>query len=298
MNNDMRCGFVAIVGRPNVGKSTLLNRLLGQKLSITSRKPQTTRHQILGINTRADAQIIYVDTPGLHRKSKNALNKLMNDTARQAMSDVDTVIFVIEAGQWTDEDELVLKQLQHANCPIILAVNKVDQLKDKAKLLPYLQSVSEKRHFDAILPISAKTGINVRDLEEEACQYLPNNPLFYPEDQLTDRSVRFIMAEFVREKLFRLTGDELPYATTVTIEKFVEEPKIYRIAALVIVERDSHKRIIIGKNGAKLKMIGQAAREEMERFLERKVFLQIWVKVKSGWTDSNRLLDDLGYNDD
>ncbi len=297
-DGDQRCGFVAIVGRPNVGKSTLLNHILGQKLSITSRKPQTTRHQILGIKTDEDLQVIYVDTPGLHRDQGKALNRYMNKTAADAVRDVDLVVFVVDRTAWTDEDDLVLEKLTWVPCPVVLVINKVDQLKDKAELLPHLEVITAKREFAEVIPISAKNGHNVPRLEELVAQHMPAGEHYYPEDQITNRSSRFVAAELVREKLMRNLGEEIPYGTTVEIEQFVQdEYGLLTISALILVEREGQKRIVIGDKGARMKTIGRDARLEMERMFDSKVMLNLWVKVRKGWADDDRALRSLGYDD-
>jgi GTP-binding protein Era len=294
------CGFVAIVGRPNVGKSTLLNRLLGQKVSITSKKPQTTRHRILGIHTEDKYQTVYVDTPGLHMDEQRAINRLMNRAASSSLGDVSMVIFVVDGTRWTADDDMVLNKLQYVDAPVVLVVNKIDNIKDRdAELLPHLQKLGAKGHFAHILPISAKQGHNVEKLIEWSQQSLPDNVFFFPEDYITDRSSRFMASEIVREKLMRFTGQELPYSTTVEIEQFrMQENGVYQINALILVERDSQKRMVIGHKGEKLKTIGREARLDMERLFDNKVFLEIWVKVKSGWADDERALRSLGYGDD
>jgi GTP-binding protein Era len=291
------CGYIALVGRPNVGKSTLLNRLLGQKLSITSRKAQTTRHSILGINTQNDYQYVYVDTPGIHSKQKKAMNRIMNKTADAVIHDVDVIVFIVERNVFTEEDELVLEKIKKANIPCILVINKVDRIKDKDALLPTIENWNGRHEFEHILPLSAKTGANVETLETQLQSYLPQGPHLFGQDQITDRPTRFLIAEIVREKVFRLCGQELPYSVTVEIEQFKQEDKLTRIAALIWVEKDSHKQMIIGKKGAKLKEIGTGARLDMEKMLDKKVFLQLWVKVKSGWSDDERSLKSLGYHD-
>lgn len=292
-----RCGLVALVGRPNVGKSTLLNRILGQKISITSSKPQTTRHRILGIKTAAQAQVVYVDTPGLHRGGKRALNRALNRAASDAIADVDLVVFVVEAGHWTDEDELVLQRLGQAGLPVLLAVNKIDRLTDRAQLLPELQSLAARFDFAEVLPLSATRGENLDRLEQCVTARLPEGPPYFPEEQITDRSERFLAAELIREKLFRRLGQELPYGLTVQIEQFKDDDGLLRIHGLVWVERDSQKAIVIGKGGAMLKQIGREARLDMERLFGAKVFLQLWVKVKSGWADDERALRSLGIDE-
>ncbi len=293
-----RCGYVAIVGRPNVGKSTLLNYLLGQKISITSRKPQTTRHQVLGIKTEGPNQIVYVDTPGLHRVEARAINRLMNRAASSAISDVDLVIFVVDRTAWTEEDELVMQHIQRAGLPTILAVNKVDLLSDKQALLPRLQAFADQGAFEAIVPISALRRTNLDALEGEVLARLPESSQhFFPEEQITDRSQRFLAAEIVREKIMRQLGDELPYAVAVEIEEFGEDNGILHISALILVERKGQKRILIGEGGSRLRSIGSEARRDMEQLFDNQVMLRLWVKVKSGWSDDERALRSLGYDD-
>ncbi|APX93556.1 GTPase Era [Halomonas sp. 1513] len=294
-----RCGFVAIVGRPNVGKSTLMNRILGQKISITSRRPQTTRHQVMGIKTEGDDQVIYVDTPGMHIMSKDrnkAINRFMNQAASQALRDVDCVVFIVDRTRWMPEDQVVLDKLTHVKAPVILAVNKVDWLEDKASLLPWLEEVGAKRDFAAILPLSAKHGSNVPELEAEVAKHLPESIHYYPDDQVTDRTQRFLAAELVREKVMRQLGDELPYQMTVEIEEFRETDRVTHISALILVERQGQKKILIGENGERIKSIGREARLDMERALGGKVMLNLWVKVKRGWSDDERALKSLGYH--
>ena len=294
-----RSGYVAIIGRPNVGKSTLINRLLGQKLCITSRRPQTTRHRILGVKTTDQGQFIYVDTPGLHSGGNKAMNRYMNRAASASIDDVDVILFVIEGLKWTDEDRRVLDRLKKdAKAPVILVPNKVDKLTDKGMLLPQLQDLSQQFDFAAIVPISARRGLNTDVLEQEVAKLMPEGEMIYDGEQLTDRSSRFLAAEIVREKLFRYLGQELPYSLTVDIEQFKEEGELFRIAAVVYVERSGQKSIVIGKRGEQLKLIGKEARLDMESLFASKVFLQIWVKVREGWSDNERMLKNLGYNDD
>jgi GTP-binding protein Era len=295
---DYRCGFIALVGRPNVGKSTLLNRLIGQKISITSRRPQTTRHRIIGIKTLGNAQLIYVDTPGLHRYSGRAMNRHMNRTATLALQDVDVVVFLVEGLRWMPDDDLVLSELERLDCPVILAVNKVDLIADKETLLPGLQALSRKRVFAHIIPLSARKGDNVAELETCVEALLPVATPFFPEDQVTDRSERFLVAERIREKLFRKLARELPYGLSVEVEHFRRERYSIHIHALIWVERQSQKTIVIGKQGAVLREVGQQARVEIEKMLESKVNLKLWVKVKEGWADDERALKSLGYTDD
>ena len=296
-DTEYRCGYIAIVGRPNVGKSTLLNHILGQKLSITSRKPQTTRHKLLGIKTTEDTQFIYVDTPGLHQGQKKAINRYMNRAVTTAIQDVDVVVFLVDRLHWQQEDELVAKQLANCRCPVILVVNKVDKLEDKETLLPHMQHLVEQLQPLEIIPISALQNQNLERLEAIIREQLPHSEYFYPEDQITDRSSRFLAAEIVREKITRQLGDELPYQMTVEIESFNHDGKTLHIHALILVERQGQKRILIGEGGERIKKIGQQAREDMEVLFDAKVMLKTWVKVKSGWSDDERALRSLGYDD-
>ena len=290
----IRSGYIAIVGRPNVGKSTLLNHLVGEKISIVSCKAQTTRHRITGIVTNDDAQYVFVDTPGFQTRFANALNRTMNRGVTQTLSDVDLVLFVIEAGRYDAKDQAVVRLLPKDR-PVILVINKTDQLKDRTALLPFIAQVSAEHDYAAVVPISATRGRQTAELLAEARKHLPNEGLMFPEDDLTDKSERFLAAEYVREKVFRRVGDELPYATTVEIEKFEIEGNLRRIFAAIVVDRDSHKAIIIGKGGESLKRIASEARQDMERLFGGKVYLEVWVKVKSGWNDDERLLKSLGY---
>ena len=292
-----RCGYVAIVGRPNVGKSTLLNHILGQKLAITSRKPQTTRHNMLGIKTEGAVQAVYVDTPGLHKHNDKALNRYMNRSASSALKDVDVVVFVVDRTRWTDEDQLVLEKVQHVKCPVLLAVNKADRMEDKAELLPHLQWLAQQLPQAEVVPISALHGQNLDLLERLVGERLPEGEHFYPEDQITDRSSRFLAAELVREKIMRQLGAELPYQITVEVEEFKQEGRVLHIHALILVEREGQKKIIIGDKGERIKRIGQDARRDMETLFDSKVMLNLWVKVRSGWSDDERALRSLGYLD-
>ncbi|WP_165664088.1 GTPase Era [Metapseudomonas otitidis] len=292
-----RCGYVAIVGRPNVGKSTLLNHILGQKLAITSRKPQTTRHTMLGIKTEGAVQAVYVDTPGLHKNNEKALNRYMNKSAAAALKDVDVVVFVVDRTRWTDEDQMVLERVQYVQGPVIIAVNKTDRLEEKSELLPHLTWLQEQLPKAEIVPISAQHGHNLDALERLVADNLPENEHFFPEDQITDRSSRFLAAELVREKIMRQLGAELPYQITVEIEEFKHDGRTLHIHALILVERDGQKKIIIGDGGERIKRIGQDARKDMEVMFESKVMLNLWVKVKGGWSDDERALRSLGYND-
>jgi len=294
---DSRCGFAAIVGRPNVGKSTLLNHILGQKLSITSRKPQTTRHQVLGIKTQGPVQTIYVDTPGMHEDEPRALNRYMNKAASSALVDVDVVIFVVDYMAWTTADELVLAKLAKLKCPVILAVNKVDKAERRETLLPHLDALSKKRDFAEIIPLSALRGQNLKPLEEAVGRFLPESIHYYPDDQITDRSERFLAAEIVREKITRQLGAELPYSAAVEIEEFRRQGATLHISALILVERNGQKKIIIGDKGERMRQIGQEARKDMEQLFDSKIMLRLWVKVKRGWADSDRALKSLGMND-
>lgn len=291
------CGYVAIVGRPNVGKSTLLNHLLKQKVSITSRKPQTTRHRILGINTTPTHQVLYVDTPGVHSEQRRQLNRIMNDTVLTTLRDVDAIVFVVERTVFTEADELVLGLLKEVDVPVILAINKVDLVQDKNKLLPHIGMLSSQFEFREIVPVSALGGHNLDALEDLVQGLLPQGPFLFPEDQVTDRSSRFLAAELIREKVTRQLGDELPYEVTVEIEQFRQEGKILHIHGLILVDKPGQKKILVGKDGSRLKRIGSSAREDMEKAFDSKVMLNLWVKVKSGWADDERALQSLGYTD-
>jgi GTPase len=292
--NEIRSGFVAIVGRPNVGKSTLLNRLIGEKISIVSRKAQTTRHRITGILTEEACQFVFVDTPGFQTKFSNALNRTMNRGVTQALAEVDVVLFLVEAGRYGPKDKAVVKLLPQ-DVPVILVVNKTDQIKDRTELLPFLATTAADYDYAAVVPISAAKGRQLDDLLGELRKRLPQEGLLYDADEVTDKSERFLAAEYIREKLFRLIGDELPYGAAVEIEKFEIEGSMRRIAAAIVVDREGHKAIVIGKGGESLKRIASEARQDMERLFDSKVFLEVWVKVKSGWADDERLLKSLGY---
>ncbi len=291
-----RCGYAAIIGRPNVGKSTLLNHVLGQKISITSRKPQTTRHNMLGIKTEENHQIIFVDTPGMHLGQDKAINRYMNRSASTAIRDVDVVVFVVDRCAWTEEDEAVARRLENCEIPVLIALNKVDQLDDKESLLPQIEQLLERVGASEIIPISALRGNNLDALEREIVKRLPVGEHFFPEDQITDRSSRFIAAEMVREKITRQLGDELPYQMNVEIEEFSQQGEVLHIGALILVERDGQKRILIGNKGDRIKQIGTDARGDMEALFGCKVMLRLWVKVKSGWSDDERALRSLGYD--
>ncbi len=292
-----RCGHVAIIGRPNVGKSTLVNRLVGQKFSITSRKAQTTRHRLLGIKSRATAQIIYVDTPGLHAGGGRALNRYMNRAASGALVGVDVVLFVVEAGNWTDGDRHVLERLADAEAPIVVAANKIDRISDKQTLLPFIDELWKRAVFLEVVPISALQGVNTERLEQILIDALPITAALYDEDQFTDRSERFLAAELVREKLTDRLGQELPYRLSVEIEAFQLEGGLIKIGAVIWVERSSQKGIVIGRQGRVLKAVGSEARKDMESLFDRKVFLELWVKVKEGWSNDEQALQRLGYVD-
>ena len=288
-----RCGAIAIVGQPNVGKSTLLNYFLGTKLSITSRKAQTTRYQLLGIHTTSDTQYIFVDTPGYQLKHLNALNKNLNKTVKQALQDVDVILFLIEPRKMTEVDEKILQMIPKET-PIILVINKVDCLKDKTKLLGLIQVFKENERYKEIIPTSVKKKNNLKELLDNAREFLPEQEFIYEEDQITDKNERFLAAEIIREKIFRLTGQELPYSVAVEIEKFEHEGNVRRIFAAIIVERDSHKPMIIGSKGIRLKDISTKARIDMEKLFGGKVWLETWVKVQKGWSDDLRALKSLG----
>lgn len=288
-----RAGLIAIVGRPNVGKSTLLNRLVGQKISITSHKPQTTRHRINGILTHEDAQYVFVDTPGFQTQYHNALNRAMNRSVVQSLQDVDAVLLVIDALQFNGRDRGVLKLL--SSHPTLLVINKIDKLADKKQLLPFIEKVSKEHHFAAIVPVSAQKNLQLKELLQTVREFLPENPQLYPDDEITDRNERFLAAELIREKVFWLLGEEVPYAVSVVVDDFVFEQGLRRIQASIIIDKPSQKAIIIGAKGEKLKAIATQARQDMEKLFGGKVFLQVWVKVKSGWADDARVLKKLGY---
>ena len=292
-----RCGYVAIVGRPNVGKSTLLNHMLGLKLSITSRKPQTTRHNVLGIKTVDDCQLIFVDTPGIHNDQDKAINRYMNKAAKSAIRDVDIIIFVLDRLLWTEADKVVAAQLANSTAPLIVAINKVDKIEDRGQLLPHIADLQELMPKAEIIPVSALQNKNLDLLEERITRHIPQAAFLFDEDQITDRSERFLAAELVREKITRQLGAELPYQITVEIEAFEMRGHIRHINALILVEREGQKKIIIGEKGKRLKSIGQQARLDMERLFDSKVMLTLWVKVRSGWSDDERALRSLGYRD-
>ena len=293
------CGFVDIVGCPNVGKSSLLNQLPGQKVSITSRKPQTTRHRIVGIHTEGPYQAVYVDTPGLHIEEKRAINRLMNRAASSSIGDVELVIFVVEGTHWTPDDEMVLNKLKNLKSPVILAINKIDNLAEKEMLLPHIAELSKKMNFLDVVPISAEKNINIDTIAGIVRKHLPESVHHFPEDYVTDRSERFMASEIIREKLMRFLGEELPYSVTVEIEQFkVAENGVYIINGLILVEREGQKKMVIGNRGEKIKKIGIEARRDMEAMFDNRVHLELWVKVKAGWADDERALRSLGYIDD
>jgi len=294
VSSDFRCGYIAIVGRPNVGKSTLMNALIGAKVSITSRKAQTTRHRITGIQTTQVAQFVYIDTPGFQTRHSNALNKTLNRTVTTTLTAADVVLFVVEGGSYGPADKQVLALLPK-NVPCILVINKADRNKDKAVMMPFAQQVASDHDFTAVVPVSAKLRFQLEVLEREIEKHLPVNPPMFGEDDITDRSERFLAAEIVREKVFRFVGEELPYTSTVVIEKFEEEGRLRRIFAAILVERDGHKAMVIGQKGAKLKEISTQARLDMEKLFDGPVYLEIWVKVKSGWADNEAGLRAYGY---
>lgn len=294
---DYRFGYVAIIGRPNVGKSTLLNRILGQKVSIVTAKPQTTRQRLAGIKTTDKGQVVYVDTPGIHHTAKRALNRYMNRVAKASFRDVDLVMFLVEAGKWTRQDDFVAKALRVANVPVMLVLNKIDEVADKESLLASLEQYSEGGAYDSILMISAKNGSGVDELEKRVMEKLPFSRPFYDEDQFTDRSERFLAAEMVREQLTMRLHQELPYALTVQIEEFKREKGLLTIGAIIWVERDSQKQITIGKKGIVLKQVGSKARLVLQELFGEKVFLRLWVKVSRDWSDSDRLIERFGYTD-
>ncbi|GHH51955.1 MULTISPECIES: GTPase Era [Gammaproteobacteria] len=298
-NPSHRCGSVAVIGRPNVGKSTLTNALVGAKVSIVSNRPQTTRHRLLGIATFPAGQIVLVDTPGLHREQgkfkASAMSRVMNRAARGSLEDVDAALLVIEAGRWDEEDTLAYNVLSDAGIPVVLIVNKVDRLKDKSSLLPFLAQVSEGRAFAAVHPVSALKRKGLEALVKDVLALLPEAPPMFGEDEITDRSQRFLAGELVREQLMRQLGEELPYATTVEIERFAEDGNLLRIGAVIWVEREGQKAIVIGKGGTRLKEIGAKARQQMERLFGAKVFLETWVRVREGWSDDESALKAFGY---
>ncbi len=295
---ETKFGFVAIVGRPNVGKSTLMNHLIGQKVSITSRKPQTTRNRVLGIDTDGAYQTVYVDTPGLHKVEKRAINRLMNRAAESSLGDVELILWVVDATSWTDDDDMVKGKLESARAPIVLVINKVDKIANKEKLLPLIDRLQNTLHFKDIIPVSALKGSNLQVLKDMIKAVLPEGPHLYSDDSITDRPVRFMVAEIIREKLMRQMGEELPYSATIEIEQFATNDKgVTTIHAAILVERSGQKKMVIGAKGARIKLIGSEARKDIEKLLETKVYLELFVKVKAGWADDERALKSLGYAD-
>ena len=290
-------GFVALIGRPNVGKSTLMNHLIGQKVSITSRRPQTTRNRVLGIDTQGEYQAVFVDTPGLHKEEKRAINRLMNRAAESALGDVELILLVVDATLWTDDDEMVFSKIENTNVPVVLVINKIDKVHDKTTLLPLIERLSKRVNFKAIVPVSALRSTNLDDLKKLVFESLPEGPHCFSEDSITDRSSRFMAAELIREKLMRQMGDELPYSATVEIEEFKEEENLIKISAVILVERAGQKKMVIGAGGSRIKRIGTDARIDMEKLFDCKVFLNLFVKVKAGWADDERALKSLGYAD-
>lgn len=295
--SESKSGYIAIVGRPNVGKSTLLNHLLEQKISITSRKPQTTRNNVLGIKTVGNIQMLFVDTPGIHKGHKKVMNKYMNKAASAALKDVDVVIFVVDKKQWTEEDDWVEQQVSRCDCPVILVVNKVDQIDDKSSLLPHLQVLEKRLPKAELVPISALKKQNLDKLEALVIDNLPKGDHLFPGDQVTDKSARFLAAEIVREKITRQLGEEVPYQSAVEIEEFIEEGRLTTISAAILVERAGQKKMLIGEKGERIKLIGQQARLDMEKLFDCKVMLNLWVKVKRGWSDDERALRSLGFDE-
>jgi GTP-binding protein Era len=293
----MKVGYVALVGRPNAGKSTLLNHLVGQKICITSRRPQTTRHRIHGIKTTPLGQAVFVDTPGIHAEQKRAMNRYLNRTASSVLGGVDVIVWVVDQWRWHEENDLVLLQLRKVVCPVILAVNKIDQCEDKETLLPFLEDAATRFDFAAIVPIAALKNTNLDRLVVTIMGLLPEGEPIYPEDQVTDRTERFFAAELIREKLIRSLGQEVPHAISVQIEQYKEEANLTRIHAIIWVEREGQKVIVIGRQGEVLKKVGQRAREEMEKMYGCKVYLNLWVKVKKGWSDNETALHSLGYGE-
>lgn len=297
MSDKSYFGFVGIIGRPNVGKSTLMNHLLGQKISITSRRPQTTRNRVVGIDTQDAYQTVYVDTPGLHKEEKRAINRLMNRAAESALGDVELILLVVDATQWTEDDDMVFSKVENARCDVVLVINKIDKVSDKTSLLPLIEKLSQKVKFKAIIPVSALKNNNLDELKKIIRDSLPEGVHCFPDDSITDRSSRFMAAELIREKLMRQMGEELPYSVTVEVEEFKDEGKLLRISAVILVERQGQKKMVIGANGTRIKRIGTDARIDMEKLFDCKVFLNLFVKVKAGWADDDRALKSLGYAD-
>ncbi len=292
----MKSGYIGLIGRPNVGKSTLLNHLIGQKVSITSRKPQTTRHRILGIKTFPEGQAIYVDTPGLHGKEKKALNRYLNRTAKNTISGVDVILWITDAPKWHGDDSMILSLLEKAQVPVLLVINKIDRVGRKEQCLPFIREVDQRFRFSSIVPVSALRGTNLDRLERDILEALPDRDPIFPDDQISDRSTRFFAAEIIREKLIRRLAKELPYELSVEIESFADDEQLVRLHAIIWVERETQKSIVIGKSGGVLKSIGQQSRIDLEKLMDKKVYLELWVKVKQGWSDNERALRSLGYD--
>ena len=292
-----RAGYAALAGRPNVGKSTLLNRLLGQKLVITSHKPQTTRHSILGINTLDEGQVIYVDTPGIHQRGNKAMNRYLNRAAQTAIAGVDLIVFVVDVSTWTDEDQIVLEQIRETGLPVLVAANKMDLVRPRENMLPMLAQLSLRTGIEKLIPVSAQSGDNCEELQQQILQQLPVGENIFPEDQVSDRPERFFAAELIREQIIRRYHKELPYAVTVEIEQFEELPHVIRILAVIWVERDNQKGILVGKGGQSLKETSTEARKQLEDFFQQKIYLRLWVKVKKSWSSDHSSLAQLGYND-
>ncbi|MEL6199380.1 MAG: GTPase Era [Pseudomonadota bacterium] len=295
---DYRCGFVAVVGRPNVGKSTLINHYVGSKVSIVSPRPQTTRHRILGVATADDAQLVFIDTPGLHLGQKKAINRMMNRAALSALGDADAILWLVEAGQWTASDENVLARLKDSTVPVLCAINKVDLMADKQQLLPFIESMGKRRQLHAIVPVSARTGTQTDELRESLLALMPLSPAMFPDEMLTDRGDGFRFAEIVREKLTLRLRQELPYGLTVQTERIERDGERLVVHCTIFVERDSQKGIVVGKGGRQLRDVGTAARRDMIRVVDRPVHLELWVKVRDNWADSEQELQRLGYGDD
>lgn len=293
-----RCGYVAVVGKPNVGKSTLMNKSIGVRLSITTHKPQTTRHRILGVKTKGNSQFVFIDTPGFHLGQDKAINRYMNKTALSAIQDVDVVIFVVQAMRWTKEEEALLQRLKQADVPVVAVINKVDLLEDKSELLPFIAEVSEKYSFEQIVPVSARKGDGVEQLENLLESFIPEQPHIFDEDDYTDKNMRFLAAERIREQLFYVMKEEVPYSLTVEIESFEVVDGRYMIGAVIWVERSTQKGIVIGKGGSVLKEVGTRARKSISSLFDNRVHLELWVRVKEGWSDSDKALHSLGYHDD
>lgn len=291
-----QAGFIAVIGRPNVGKSTLINELIGQKLSITSHRPQTTRHRIHAIDTRDDYQMVFVDTPGIHIGNKKAINSYMNRAASSSIKDVDLILWLVEAGKWTKEDARVLEHIEQIDVPVVLCINKIDKLKNQEAVLPFLQKIAQKYQPTELFPLSAFNKQDTKALRALLLKHLPEQSIIFDPDYITDRSEKFVVAEFIREKLMRHLADELPYDLTVEIEQYELDGNMQRIAARIYVDKASQKNIVIGQKGEMLKLIGTESRQSIEGFLERKVFLKLWVKVSSGWSDDKRALASLGYD--